>query len=287
MIDLGLKVKETLFKDTEKELLAEFYAKGTGKSNKEFRFAKVDSRFVNFLPYLNDGTVKLYLYYAIAAKSDTGESWHSMDTISRNLDVTERSIGNWNRQLEDLGLIFRINNRRKSKATFVLPLTSFALKMSTQKMEQILTELELGESNEYSKVFGRLQSITKLYMKGPNSDSISGILCIHLNRVSAVKSKIINSANVYIFDTISKISVDVEEKLLEYDGDSSVVVVDGDEIPLLGMKKFDSVQSLFVNMPFKIDEANIYEIMSQLTKDNVDFADTDRISIKELGGKNG
>ena len=43
MIDLGLKQKETLFQDTESELLSEFYSKSTGQSNKEFRFAKVDS----------------------------------------------------------------------------------------------------------------------------------------------------------------------------------------------------------------------------------------------------
>ena len=59
MIDLGLKQKETLFQDTESELLSEFYSKSTGQSNKEFRFAKVDSNFVNFLPHLNDGAVKL------------------------------------------------------------------------------------------------------------------------------------------------------------------------------------------------------------------------------------
>ena len=59
-----------------------FHSCGTGKSNKNFRFAKVDSNFVNFLPYLKDGAVKLYLYYAAAANNDTGESWHSIDTIS-------------------------------------------------------------------------------------------------------------------------------------------------------------------------------------------------------------
>ena len=146
MIDLGLKQKEVLFENTEKELLSAFYASSTGKSNKEFRFAKVDSNFVRFLPYLNDGAVKLYLYYAVVAKNDTGESWHSIDTISQKLDATARSIGNWNRQLEDLGLIFRTSNGKKSKTTFVLPLTGFTVKMSTQKIDQVLTELLVTDS---------------------------------------------------------------------------------------------------------------------------------------------
>ena len=48
MINLGLKRKEMLFQDTESELLSEFYSKSTDKSNREFRFARVDSNFINF-----------------------------------------------------------------------------------------------------------------------------------------------------------------------------------------------------------------------------------------------
>ena len=44
-------------------------ASATGKSNKAFRFAKVDSNFAAFLPYLKDGAVKLYLYYAVVANT--------------------------------------------------------------------------------------------------------------------------------------------------------------------------------------------------------------------------
>ena len=96
MIKLNLKRNENRFKNTESELLALFHASATGKSNKVFRFAKVDSNFAAFLPYLKDGAVKLYLYYAVVANNDTGESWYSIDTISKKLGATERSIGNWN-----------------------------------------------------------------------------------------------------------------------------------------------------------------------------------------------
>ena len=43
MIKLNLKRNENRFKNTESELLALFHASATGKSNKAFRFAKVDS----------------------------------------------------------------------------------------------------------------------------------------------------------------------------------------------------------------------------------------------------
>ena len=62
MINLDLKKAEAPFKDTEKELLSIFYSGCTGKTNKRFRFARVDSKFMNYLPHLKDGAVKLYLY---------------------------------------------------------------------------------------------------------------------------------------------------------------------------------------------------------------------------------
>lgn len=279
MINLGLKQKEALFKNTEKELLSAFYTSSTGKSNKEFRFAKVDSNFVSFLPYLNDGAVKLYLYYAVAAKNETGESWHSIDTISQKLGATERSIGNWNRQLEDLGLIFRDSNGKKSKTTFVLPLTGFAVKMSTQKINQVLTELKLCDANEFSKVFGKFQSVTKLYVKGQAKDTIIEILCVHLNRVSTIDAKVLNSVDTYIFDMIPTSNKNVAKKLCEYEGKESVAIVKGEEKITLGKKVFESFNCFLVNVPSKVDEVVVYEIMSQLTKENVDLSDLDQIYI--------
>lgn len=92
MINLNLKKNETRFNNLEGELLSLFHKSATGKSNKTFRFAKVDNNFSAFLPYLTDGAVKLYLYYAIAASNATGESWHGIDTISQKLGATARSI---------------------------------------------------------------------------------------------------------------------------------------------------------------------------------------------------
>lgn len=286
MIDLGLKKKETLFRDTESELLSEFYSKSTGKSNKEFRFAKVGSNFVNFLAHLNDGAVKLYLYYAVAAKNDTGASWHSVDTISQKLDTTGRSIGNWNRQLEDLGLIFRTSNGKKSKTTFVLPLTSFAVKMSEQRIAQVLTELRLSESNNFSRIFGKFQSITKLYVKSQALETITSIICIHLNRVSTVGTTVINSVDTYIFTVLPPLNEDIEKKLFAYEGEGKVAIVDDEGKITLGKKAFDSFNCFWVCVPSKVDEATVYDIMNQLTKSDVDFSDIEHISIQNLGGKN-
>lgn len=281
MIDLGLKQRETLFRDTESELLSEFFSKSTNKSNKAFRFAKVDSNFVNFLAYLNDGAVKLYLYYAVAAKNDTGGSWHSVDTISQKLDTSGRSIGNWNRQLEDLGLIFRTSNGKKSKTTFVLPLTSFAVKMTVPKIEQIFTDLKLEEDNEFSKIFGKFQAVTKIYIKGQTLESITSVLCIHLNRVSTVGPKVINSVDTFVFTMLPPLGESVAKKLFEYENKGKVTIVDDEGKITVGKKSFDTFNCFLVCVPSKVDEATVYDIMSQLTKPGVDFSDVDHISIQD------
>lgn len=286
MIDLGLKQKETLFQDTESELLSEFYSKSTAKSNKEFRFARVDSNFINFLPYLNDGAVKLYLYYAAAAKSDTGASWHSVDTISKKLDATERSIGNWNRQLENLGLIFRTSSGKRSKTTFVLPLTGFAVKMSLERMDQVFTDLRLSEANEASRIFGRLQSITKLYIKSQGSEAITSILCVRLNRVFSTGDTVIHSIDTYVFKMLPPLDKNADKKLSEYEGRGNVVIVDDEKKITLGQKEFESINSFLVRVPCRFDEALVYDIMNQLTKPDVDFSDVEHISMQDLGGKN-
>ena len=49
---------------------------------------------------------------------------------------------------------------------------------------------------------------------------------------------------------------------------------------------FESFDCFLVHVPSKVDEVVVYEIMSQLTKDNVDFSVLDKISITNLGGEN-
>lgn len=51
-------------------------------------------------------------------------------------------------------------------------------------------------------------------------------------------------------------------------------------------KVFESFDCFLVHVPSKVDEVVVYEIMSQLTKDNVDFSVLDKISITNLGGEN-
>lgn len=277
-INLNLKRNEDRFKNIETDLLSTFYRNATNKSNKKFRFAKVDGKFTAFLPHLKDGAVKLYLYYAIAANNETGESWHSIDTISQKLGATERSIGNWNNQLEDLGLIYRTSNGKKSKATFVLPLTGFAIKMNLQQIVQVLDDLNLYEANLYTKVFGQVQTVTKLYIKSESGDSFHEVVCVHLRRVNSCGSIDLNIVDTFLY-TVSPLSdANTETALSEFQGDGKVAIIDGEKEFRLGTKTPQSYRCYFINESSKVDDTAIYEIMTQLT-DDVDLTDLPTITI--------
>lgn len=278
MIKLNLKKKETLFKNTKNDLLSLFYTSATSKTNKTFRFAKVDNNLAAFLPYLKDGAIKLYLHYALVANSETGESWHSIDTISKKLGSTERSISNWNNQLEELGLIYRTSTGKKSKATFVLPLTGFAVKMSIQQIDQVLSELSLYGVSAYTKVFGRVQSVTKLYVKGDVEGSVNEVLCVHLQKVTTVNSIEINRVDTFIYNISTTANEDLSKKLWEFEDEAKVAIINAEKKIMLGKKTPTPLNCFFINDSSKIDDTAIYEIMSQLI-DDVDVSDLPQITI--------
>lgn len=279
MVDLKLKQRETRFRNVEIDLLSVFYSGGTGKANRKFRFAKVDSKFVDFLPYLNDGAVKLYLYYVVAANNESGESWHSIETISKKLRVTERSVGNWNNQLENLNLIYRTNNGKKSKATYILPLTSFAVRMSIQRIEQIFTDLNLCGLDEHTKVFGRVQSVTKLYIKSEAPDTFTELLCVHLKRETTIDGVTLNIVDTFIYDiSTTAPNKNTAEKLAEYEGETKVAIINGEPEVQFAKEAGQPFKCFYINEVLKIDDATVYDIMCQLT-DNVDFSDISKISI--------
>ena len=181
-IDLKLRKRETAFSNVEHELLQLCYSSCTNVKNKIFRFAKVDNQFSGYLPYLSDGAVKLYLYYAFAAKNEDGGSWHSIETICKNLNVSDRSIVNWNNQLETLGLIYRTRGNKKSKSTYLLPLTSYCVEMTREKINQIFEKIDFFGSDTVIRAFGACESITRLIIPQEKNNLMYVITCVQLRK---------------------------------------------------------------------------------------------------------
>lgn len=126
------------------------------RQNLKQPFAMVPSEIVNYTSEIKTKALSLYLYYCYMANNKTGKSWAAIETIAAQMDVSTKSINNWNSQLEELGLIYRVSEGRNSKTTYVLPVSSFVHYEKVATPEQVI---------EYSKkeVDGELIGVFHLF----------------------------------------------------------------------------------------------------------------------------
>ena len=75
--------------------------------------------------HLNDisgGALKLYVYLGFQSNNFTGESWHSVETISDFFGNDTRTVQKWFKEFEERKLIERVQRGYKWIAnTFILP----------------------------------------------------------------------------------------------------------------------------------------------------------------------
>ncbi|MHB1043342.1 MAG: helix-turn-helix domain-containing protein [Eubacteriales bacterium] len=69
-----------------------------------------------FLKKISGKALKLYIYFGIHSGNYTGESWHSIETIAGFFGVSIRTVQNWVKELEELGLIERLQKKPNSVA---------------------------------------------------------------------------------------------------------------------------------------------------------------------------
>jgi|GEM_PF-2081648 len=283
MIDLKLK-KRAISDTNEATVISEFYQQSGSKNNQNFKFAKLDNNFAYYLPYLKDGAVKLYLHYAMSANNETGESWYGIQTTGNKIGATERSINNWNNELEDLGLICRMSAGRKSKSTFLLPLTGFAKKFDYEHIDQILKKFNLFQPNEHTKIFGRFQSVTKLYIKviEEGKPLVIETQCIYLEKTNGHKEMEIPKIKIFLYTALKPTGEALTQKMLETDFEKKVIIVKEKDVVQIGGNNLNAFKAFFINISDgfkkdKVDENFIYEIMEQLTSD-IDLNDLPTIS---------
>lgn len=116
-------------KSKEAKPLMEEYRNDYGKwrelnrKNKEGFFIIYNSFVKNkILRDISGNALKIYLYLCAHSKNETGESWHSIETIAEYFDKSPRSIRRLLKELEDMNLIIRIQEGFKRKAnTFLKP----------------------------------------------------------------------------------------------------------------------------------------------------------------------
>lgn len=95
------------------------------RKNANEKFFMVPSEIIKYVSSIKSKAMNLYLYYSYRANNDSGKSWASVERAAEDLCISTKSVNNWNKELESLGLIARINEGKSSKTTYLLPITDY------------------------------------------------------------------------------------------------------------------------------------------------------------------
>ncbi|WP_371019030.1 helix-turn-helix domain-containing protein [Pseudalkalibacillus sp. JSM 102089] len=85
-------------------------------------FFPVFSEFKKFLPELSGGAVSLFIYLGLHSNNHTGECYHDINRISEFFGKSPRTISTWFKELEEVGLIERLQLKMNGVShTFIKP----------------------------------------------------------------------------------------------------------------------------------------------------------------------
>lgn len=237
--------------------------------------------FKEYLPHIRSSAINLYLYYFYKAKNNTGESWPAVSTVAEYFGVTTKTINNWNKELVDLSLIARVDERRSSTSTYILPISDFYY------IERTLTASEFLEKRNEKKV-GKLKGIFDFFQWRKSKDDDlynvpSNIICLLFEYSgTSADNEHFSSIMGVLFpnreNTNYKISYNSEEfKVDTYQFDSPVLknYQDGSVV-----KKGIAIKST-LNL-LKLDDPHITEFLRELN-DHLEILDQlNSVSVEEL-----
>lgn len=88
----------------------------------------------DILKRITGNALKLYIFFGINSKNDTGESFYSIKQIAKYFDKSERTINNWIKELEDVNLIKRYQLSYNNVAhTFLQPYDAGRIRPNPKK----------------------------------------------------------------------------------------------------------------------------------------------------------
>lgn len=188
----------------ENQMLDYYYWRKSRRENNE-PFAMIPSELVTYLSKFKTKALGLYLFYCLKAKNETGESYYSIDRLSEEMKVTPRTINYWNEELEAMGLIARFDATKKSKSTFVLPLSSFYYIKEHQTLEDFLKKEDEKTKEEQEKdlrLRGKLKRALQLVQ--PNKDTNDVLMCLVYERrtygtINSEDKELVDTIKTYIF----------------------------------------------------------------------------------------
>lgn len=119
--ELDLKLATDSF-DTENKLVKVYT---DWKKNKLAigKYAIIPNSIKDYLKYISTPALNLYLFYVVSANNETGISYYSVEKLASELNVSKKTIDNWNSLLINLGLIVRDQRYNSSSITYLLPIS--------------------------------------------------------------------------------------------------------------------------------------------------------------------
>jgi len=114
------------------------YGKWKQQSINDNGFFIIFNGFVesNILKNINGNALKLYIFFGIHSKNDTGESFYSIKEIAKYFNKSERTISTWIKQLEDIHLIERYQlNYDEVSHTLLQPYNAGKKRNSVKKID--------------------------------------------------------------------------------------------------------------------------------------------------------
>lgn len=79
----------------------------------------------SLLKNISGNALKLYIYLGLHSNNMNGEVWHGVDKISKYFNKSDRTIRTWLRELQDLGLIYRMQLEYNGNShNYLLPYNS-------------------------------------------------------------------------------------------------------------------------------------------------------------------
>lgn len=155
----SLNEKNEIFsKQREKH---EIWRKDLQEMNKPFFMIPTDFKHL-YLKELSGGALKLYLFLGFHSKYYTGESWYTSEEISYFFEKDARTIANWFKELETIGLIFRAQKGVHMKAnTFLQPYGFFINKEQVyfgENLSNIEEDLKASKENHLKPEFALIMN---------------------------------------------------------------------------------------------------------------------------------
>ncbi|CDO05231.1 hypothetical protein BN988_03821 [Oceanobacillus picturae] len=104
--------------------------------NKE-GFFPVFEDFKYYLPKISGGAISLFIYIGLHSNNKTGECYHDIQRIADYFGKSPRTISSWFKELEDVGLIKRLQLKLNGVShTFIQPYSNLGGEGSFENKEE-------------------------------------------------------------------------------------------------------------------------------------------------------